>query len=137
MNGKFLKAKEVKKVLELLEKQWGFTKKLDYVWFLSNKQNLYIVNREFAHVDVSTLRISSFGMYFGEITMKNDVRLSIEGSQFVGAHATKHVLELDGEQVRQWMYGNDVTVADTLLQGFYILKHDTYYLGCGSCKEGV
>ena len=135
MNGKFLKTKEVKKVLELLEKQWGFAEKLDYIWFLSNKRNLYIVNKEFSQVDVSKLRISSFGMYFAEMTLKGDLRLSIEGAQRVGVHATKHVLELDDEKVKQWMYGNDVAVAADL-QGFYILKHDNYFIGCGSCKNG-
>ncbi|PIN77279.1 hypothetical protein COV16_06985 [Candidatus Woesearchaeota archaeon CG10_big_fil_rev_8_21_14_0_10_34_8] len=136
MKGKYLNSKEVKKVLDLLNKQWGFSDKLNYVFFQSNKRNIYIVNKEFASLDASKLRINTLGMYFGEITQKGDLRLSIEGAQMIGPNVSKQVLELDDDQVKKWMYGEDVEVADDLA-GFHILKHENYFVGCGSCKNGV
>jgi NOL1/NOP2/fmu family ribosome biogenesis protein len=135
MKGSFLNKKEIKKVLKLLETQWGFVGTLDYVWFQSNKRNLYIVNRDFAILE-GELRINTLGMYFGEITQKGALRLSIEGAQMVAEHATKQVLELSADQVNEWMYGKDVAV-DESLQGFHIVKRGIDVLGCGSCKEGT
>jgi NOL1/NOP2/fmu family ribosome biogenesis protein len=135
MNGKYLNSKEIKRFLALLEKQWGFVGTLDYVWYQNNRRKLYIVNKEFASLDQALIRVNTCGLYFAEITMKGDLRLSIEGSQMIGKTATRQVLSLDAEQVKHWMYGDDVSV-DASLQGFYLLKSGDSFIGCGSCREG-
>ncbi len=136
MQGSFLKSKEVKRIVQLLNKQWGFTGALDYIWFQNNKRRLYIVNKDFALLDQTKLRISTIGLYFGEITLKGDLRLSIEGSQIIGPDASRQILELNDEQLLHWLHGDDVAV-EANLHGFYLLMHNDYFLGCGSCKDGT
>ena len=64
MNGNFLNSKEVKKILEQLEEQWGFTESLDYAFFMNNQRRVALVNRDFALVADAKLRLNSLGLYF-------------------------------------------------------------------------
>ena len=81
----FLQNKEVKKILELINKQWNaqldWVK--DYAFLLSTKDNLYIINREVDNIDFTKLNINAIGLYFAELK-NGEIRLSIEGSQLVG-----------------------------------------------------
>lgn len=136
MRGKFLQSKDIKKIYVQLEKQWGFSGTLDYLFFVSNKNKIYIVNKELAQVDASKLRVNTFGLYFGEIMKNNDIRLSIEGAQLVGPHATKNVVALDNEALRHWMYGEDVALK-TDAGGYVILMYEKYIVGCGYVRDGT
>ena len=135
MEGEFLAKKEVKKVLEKVEEQWGTTVTGEYLFFKNNKRKLYIVSKEFAQIDRDKLRINSIGLYFCEVTEKGDIRLSIEGSQMLGPSATKNVLEVNEKQVKEWLYGEDVAYEGES-KGFVILKYGDYFVGCGKHKEG-
>ena len=130
-----LKSKEVKQIKEMIKQQWGFTKKLDYLFFLSKKDKLYIASRDILDADLSKTRINSIGVYFGEYRQdRKELRLTIEGSQMIGPSAKKNILELDDQEVIQWMKGKDIE-RDFNMQGFVIIKHNTDYLGCGKIKE--
>ncbi len=136
MRGKFLPNKEVKKISAQLENQWGCTGTLNYLYFLSNKNKIYIVNKDLAHVDVSKLRVNTFGLYFGEIMKNGDIRLSIEGAQLIGSHALKNVIALDNEALRHWMYGEDIALK-TDITGYVILTYEKYIVGCGYVRDGT
>jgi len=90
-NLKFLNKKEIKNILDLIRKQWDCDAKLDYVFSMNEKGKIYIVNREISEIDLSKLRISSIGLYFGTLVEGSSLRLSIEGSQLVGPKAKKNV----------------------------------------------
>lgn len=136
MQGNFLAKKEIRKILEQLEKQWGFAEELDFLFFQNNRDRISLLNREYAQLDVLKLRINSAGLYFCEIMKNGEVRLSIEGSQIVGPFASRNVLDVSQEQAKQWLYGQDLEiVAD--VSGFVILRFGAYYIGCGRYKDGV
>lgn len=129
-----LNSKEVKhRILKRLENQFGFKKKLNYYFFESNKDKVYIIGKDMQLVDLDKLRIDSIGMYFGTFAHEK-LRLSIEGSQIIGPYATKNVLELNDEEFEKWLKGLDFEL-ETELEGFVLVKHGEDFVGCGKVKN--
>jgi len=133
-NLKILNSKEKKEILKMLEKQFGFKQKLDYVFLKNNKDKIFIVNKDFSEIDLSKLRINSVGLYFAR-QINNDIRLSIEGSQIIGKKASKNIIELSKEEMMDWLRGNDLN-KETKSKEFVLLKHENDFLGSGKCAEG-
>lgn len=131
---KFLTSKELKPILALLKEQWGFEQTLNYAFILSDKERIYIINRAVEMIDFSKLRINSLGLYFAEFR-NNELRLSIEGAQLIGTHATKNVVEINHDELKQWLRGEDLEKQSDV-QGFVIIKYGNDFLGCGKIKEG-
>ncbi len=130
-----LNAREKKRINQLLEEQWGFARKLDHVYLLTAKNRLFFVNQDIERLNLQGLRVSSVGVYVGELLQERELRLSIEGSQLVGHHATKNVVALDALQARLWLKGQDLDMK-TESNAFVILKHGDDFLGCGKAKSG-
>ncbi|MFT4303444.1 MAG: methyltransferase RsmF C-terminal domain-like protein [Candidatus Woesearchaeota archaeon] len=134
-----LNRKEAGKILEQIEKEYGCNPKsllIDrYTFFQSDKNKIYIVNNLIKEFDFSQMRINSFGLYLCEINRGN-IRLSIEGSQLLGKHCKKNILEIDEEISKQWMMGNDIP-SEKEFNGFVIIKNNNDYMGSGKYKEGV
>ncbi len=137
MNGNFLNSKEVKRILEQLDEQWGFTEDLDYAFFMNNQRRVALVNRDFAVVADAHLRINSLGLYLCEVMENGEIRLSIEGSQLIGPHASKHVIDVDFVSAKRWMFGEDLEIPFGDVTTFVILKCGNYFLGCGRYKNGI
>ncbi|MBS3106713.1 hypothetical protein J4419_03560 [Candidatus Woesearchaeota archaeon] len=129
-----LNARQVRGILANLKERFGFEGKLEYVFLLSDKERIYIVNPEIARLPLDKLRVNTFGMYFGE-WKRGEARLSIEGSQLIGPRCSKNVLELDEERMKLWLRGYDVPLS-YLDRGFVILRHETDFLGCARALEG-
>lgn len=134
----FMKSKEVKDFLGRLEKHWGcdlksFYKK--YIFVRSEKDRIYLANKEVMHMDFAKLRVNSIGLYFAQVK-EDQFRLSVEGSQMIGRIATKNVVEISQEQAKQWFRGEDVDTELKENSGFVILKHNKDFIGCGKIKEG-
>lgn len=127
-NLKILNGKEIKRILAMLEKQWGFIEPLDYAFLETEKSKIYIANKEIFNLDLSKLRINSIGFYFAEV--RDGIRLSIEGSQIVGPKATKNVIELNENEKKEWMSGLDLD-KETDCTGFVIIKYKDDFLGSG------
>ena len=120
-------------MLELIEAQWGAKLNLSYAFLKNNKNRIFVVNRGISNIDLSKLRINSIGMYFCDI--ENEIRLSIEGSQIIGPKSTKNVVEIDEEQAKKWLKGEDLEVKGDY-SGFVILKNNDDFFGTGRFKEG-
>lgn len=130
---KILNSREIKKIKEQLQEQFGYSE-LDYGFLMNEKGKIYLINKEIAQVDISQLRIDTYGMYFGEF--KNEqIRLSIEGSQLIGPHATKNILEISKEQSRDWLRGRDLEI-ETELSAYVLVKSGKDFFGTGRLKEG-
>ena len=131
---KFLNSKETKEILKLIEEQWGAKLKLDYILIKNSKNRIFIVNKDTSKIDFSKLRINSIGMYFCDL--ENEIRLSIEGSQIIGPKSTKNVVEIDEEQAKKWLKGEDLEIEDKgNYHGFVIIKHENDFLGTGKFKD--
>jgi len=127
-NLKILNKKEIKNILDIIKKQFGADFKSDYVFLISEKNKIYIVNRDIERIDLSKLRVNSYGIYFGELR-NDELRFSVEGSQIIGKIAKKNVVELDDKNLKDWFNGLDLDMEFD--RGFVILKHKDDFVGCG------
>lgn len=133
-NLKPLKAKEAKNIRKLIKDQWDAELDEDIVFFMNTKeQKIFISNREIATVDFDKFNINTIGLYMGEL-YKEELRPSIEGSQLIAKTAKKNILEINEDQAKEYMKGNDIE-KETGLEGYIILKSKKDILGATRKKE--
>ncbi len=132
MNVRVLNSKEKKEILEIIENQFGFIFDTDRVFF-KNHEDLFLVNREAFDRVQPSWRVNSMGVYFGEVK-NNQIRLSIEGSQFVGEHAKKGILDIPSSIVGDFLAGATLPFEheDT---GYVIVRYGKDFIGCAKVKE--
>ena len=119
---KVLNTREVKKILNWLKKHYGIKElKIDKAFLKSTKDKIYLISRKISELEAKNLRINLIGMYFAK-EEKNGIRLSIEGSQIIGPEATKNVIQLDEQQISDWIKGKDIEY-NARVEGFVIIKH--------------
>src|SRR3989344_48905 len=130
---KILNKKEVKGILNKIKEQHGIENlDLNYVFLKNYEDKIFITNRDIERVDFERLKINNIGLYFCAIE-HDEVRLTIEGSQIIGRSAKKNVVELNDEQTKKWLKGEDIEM-ETDSFGFVILRHDNDFLGTGRFK---
>ncbi len=133
-----LNSREVRVIVEKLEEQYGCTLKLDYVFLKNQDDRIFIIGRDVELIDYDELRINTLGLYFGEISKNGEVRLTIEGSQMIGMHAQKNVVELPVEHVRAYFQGKEIELSlDIKGQPFVLLKYRTDFFGAAKYKDGT
>ena len=133
-NIKILNKNEIKAILELIKNQWGASADMTYAFLKTDKGKIYVVNSDISRLELGKLRINSIGLYFAEIR-DGGIRLSIEGSQIIGPKSKKSVLELNDNEAKEWMRGNDLEMKGDF-SGFLIIKHKEDFLGCGKYANG-
>jgi len=135
---KILNSKEKKKILQLIESQWGVKMRSELVFLQNMKSRIYIADRGFAEISTEHLRLETVGMYFGTLE-HGELRLSFEGSQMIGPDATKNVVVLSRSEMLSILKGEDID-KPRLEPGFVILAYasekGTDYLGTGRVKGG-
>jgi len=122
-----------KPVLKLLEKQFGIKEKLNYTLLKNNENKFFIVNNRAFEIDQKKLRINSLGLYFASLE-NNELRLSLEATQMFGKKANKNILNLNEEQLKEYMLGKNITV-DNSNNSIVILKHKDDFIGCAKQKD--
>src|SRR3989338_8387694 len=132
---KILNSKEIKEIRNLIEEQWGARIKLDYGCLRNRKNRIFVISRDISAINTSALRLNSAGMYFCEVDAKG-IRLSIEGSQLIGARATKNIVELNDDETKKWFKGEYIKKESESCKGFVILKHNNDFLGTGKYANG-
>ena len=126
---KWLSSKEVKRILKQLKEEYEAEPLLDYQFLINHEDKVYIINNEIKNINFSILRTNTIGLYIGRL-VKNELKLSIEGSQLIGPEAKKNVLEVDDKQARDWLKGVEIEYKGDL-KGFVIIKNKDTYIGCG------
>lgn len=133
-NLKFLKSKEIKQVRELLEEQWGYEGELDYAFLMSAAGDIFALNKDIGDLEFEKLRVNSAGLYFAELR-NDELRLGIEGSQIVGPKAKKNIIDISGEQLRDYLKGAYIDT-ESNERGFVILRNNSDFFGCSKIKNG-
>ena len=132
-NLKFLNRKETKPIIKMIKEQWGAEAELECFFLKNTKDKVFIINRKISEVGIERLRINSLGLYLGEIA-KDGFRLSIEGSQIIGPSAKKNIADINNDELRKWLKGEDLE-KETAAEGYAILRHEGDFVGCGKVKE--
>lgn len=135
INLKILNSNEKKKLLDGIKKQYNIKKlDLDYIFLRNNDNKIFILSKDFAKLDVKNIRINSLGLYFAKLH-PDGIRLSIEGSQLIGPLAKNNVINIDDNEIKLWIRGNDLTT-DKKFNNYVIIKHSNDYFGSGIFKDG-
>lgn len=77
--------------------------------------------------------VERIGVYFAKI-IREDVKLSIEGSQILKDQIKKNIFDLDSEQAEKWMKGEELNVKSGK-KGFLVMRYEDNFLGCGNASE--
>ncbi len=131
MSLNFLSPAAKRKLTSQLDEQYGITQ-IPSVLLETGKQKIRAfsgtMTRQELHEFSRLLRIESVGLYI----VKRDttgLRLGLDGTTMLGKYATQNVFEMNEEQMQTWMRGENILTK--LEKGFWILKHNTDYCGCG------
>lgn len=127
-NMNILSKTDIKKISRQLDKQFGI-EKLDqsYAYLKTSKNKIFVINRDIERINPNDFNINTAGLYIAKEEI-DGVRLSIEGSQFLGPKAVKNVLIL--EDPGSWLKGQNIEIK-TDLKGYVIVKYKNDFLGCG------
>lgn len=125
----FLNSKESKEIAKMINEQWDADFSFEDFVIRSVKDKIYIISRKLEDIDYKNYNIEQFGLYIAHINDRNEIRLSIEGSQLIGPKANKNVIEI-GKLSKLWMAGQDIPFK-TSFTGMVIVKDGKDYLGCG------
>jgi NOL1/NOP2/fmu family ribosome biogenesis protein len=120
-----------------MEDQFGVVEKLDFAFLMDQKSRIWLVHKDVNLIDFEKLRINTVGLYFAEINKYGEIRLTMEGSQLVGEFATRNVVTLKEDIVREYFKGADIDVElDVEGNPFVLLKYGGDYFGCAKHKDG-
>ncbi len=139
-----LNSKETKHILEKIRDHYGYDidkNDLDYAFLMNKDKRIYIISKDLARVPYDEMKVDGIGIYFGEL-YNEKLRLSIEGAQIIGKHATKNIHNLDYDQMISWIKGNDIEFSDVgedfVIVRYKELKTGKYdILGCGKYNKST
>lgn len=138
---KILSSRELKLINQAFSKSWDMDIRLadfGYAYLLSRKNKVYAVTKEIGQIELDELNIDTMGIYLFYWDKKT-LRLSIEGSQIFGRFAKKNIIDLDKDQMKDWLRGLDISLCLDDADSFHIIRYkDEYnddYLGSGKIKD--
>lgn len=129
-----LNSKEIKRILKWLKEYYGIKElKIDKGFLKNTKDKIYLISKKISELETQNIRINVIGLYFAK-EEKQGYRLSIEGSQIIGPKSTKNIAELNEEQIKAWMRGEDIEYKDEL-ESYVLIKYKKDFYGVGIYKE--
>ncbi len=130
---KALNKKHIKELLKNIEEHYGIKElKLDYIFYQSNKGKVFLLSNKFKELNHENLNINSLGLYFANIKDR-EIRLSVEGSQLIGNKAKKNVVEINEEELKNWLTGEDLEMKKG--EGFVLIKNKDDFYGSGKITK--
>lgn len=137
---RILNSRERKELIERLSERYGYSGEFTHIVFRNTDGKHYLANRAMEEYLNEGLYIERVGVYMGQ-DQHGEFRFTIEGSQFIGPHATKGIVTITPAQRDQWMLGNDILMdqagQEELQQIFYLVRCGEDWLGCGKAKNGT
>ncbi|MEK6969985.1 MAG: hypothetical protein AABW48_06165 [Nanoarchaeota archaeon] len=134
---KILNNHEVKKIKEIILRDYGYFPEENYAYLLSEKEKIFLVNKDVARIDLEKLRIDRVGLCFAEMK-DGKIRLSKEGAQLLaqqGLEKLKNVVELTAAELKKYFLGEDLPKELGEESKFVLLKYKNDILGCAKYKE--
>ncbi|MCS7132209.1 MAG: hypothetical protein N3F65_00650 [Nitrososphaeria archaeon] len=114
-----------------LRKQYGVENPFeDLVLLAAGRGRVRATTKEALEVAKKLRRVQQAGVYIAKIS-KEDVILSIEGSQVLNGKITKSVLDLDEESAEKWMRAEVLEVRGKYEGKYVVGKCGDLYLGSG------
>jgi NOL1/NOP2/fmu family ribosome biogenesis protein len=124
--------KEKQEIERKLKEQFGVNE-IPGVLIKSGKDRIFLFTGKISENEINRISkevpIERTGLYFARI-VDDFPKLSIEGTQILKEQIKKNIFELNKEQLNNWMNGRDLQIK-TGKKGFFIMKHNGDFLGCG------
>ena len=136
-----LNSKEIRQLKQRVEIEFGYAPQEDYAYLRTEKEKIFLINKDVAKVDWDKLIVDKMGLYFGE-DLGEDFRLSKEGAQLLGAEAKKHkvklknVIDLSHDELKHYFTGADLLKDYGKQSRLVLLEYKGDILGCAKYKEG-
>jgi len=136
-----LNSKEIKQLRNQIEAQFGYFFPEDYAYLRTEKEKIFLINKDIAKVDWKKLIVDKVGLYLGE-DLGPEFRLSKEGAQLLGLAAKKHKIELKNtvelskEELKHYFTGVDLPKDCGEKSRLVLLSYEKDILGCAKYKEG-
>jgi len=125
---KILNKKQIRELMNLLDKQFGFNNGLDHVFIRDNK-DYYVTNKSLGKINFNNLNVKRIGIFFGKL-IDNNFILSIEGNLIRENNSNKNIIDMDAEEIKSWFKG--MNLRKSLDNGVYLLRYKNDFVG--ACK---
>jgi NOL1/NOP2/fmu family ribosome biogenesis protein len=136
---KILDKEEVESIERTVEKNYGTEVNLRKFLVLKTfEEKIWLVTKDLMGIDFDKLQINSIGMNFGKLKRNDKINLTVEGSQMVGAKATKNICILNEVNAQKFMQGSDVKPDKEInceCHNFSIIKFGEDILGSSLLTE--
>jgi len=128
---KILSYSERKLLQELLYQQHGVREAFEeFILIMGGDGKVRAANPETIEVARKLRKVLQIGLYVAKYRKnKNEVFLSIEGSQLLNNQISKNIVELSEEECREWMRGAPVPLSINTGSRYIVGKIDKIYLG--------
>lgn len=136
-----LNTRDIKRIKEQLIRQFGYAPTEEYAYLKSEKEKIFIINKDVARIELKNLIIDKMGLYFAE-DKGTEIRLSKEGAQLLGREAQKNKkplknsVNLSIEEVQTYFQGQDLEKDLGGENRLVLLQYEKDVLGCSRYKEG-
>jgi len=128
----FIKSKEKEKILEELNKQFGINE-IPFMLIRGGNEKIRgfsgNLTREQLDKLSQLLRIELIGIYLIKNEHENDFRPSMDGIHLLKSQITKNIIEIDDEQFKSWIRGNDLEIK--VQKGTFIISYKGDLIGSG------
>ncbi len=134
----FLANKYAKEFFKKLNEHWGCESQevlSRFAVLRSTKDKIYLMSKDVEQVELSNKRLDSIGLYFADVHDDN-IRLSMEGSQLLGPIATRNVIDITEQELKQWLRGEDLAKQGEW-EGCVIIKYGADFIGSGKYSNGT
>ena len=138
MPAEILNKKEKEKILEPLQERFGI-EKLPYLLLKTGREKIrgfsgHLSREELKHL-MDAVVVEIIGIYLLKEDKHEAFRLSLDGVHLLSSSLKKNILDISDEQAAHWLKGEDIEV-DKELFGFYVIKNNSDFLGCGKASQG-
>lgn len=131
-----LNQKQLNEIYKNLKEQFGISNIPGWIMKLG-EEKLFLFSGDATYEEIKKLErivpVERIGVYFAKI-IREDVKLSIEGSQILKNQIEKNIFELDEEQAEKWMMGQELNLKPGK-KGFVVMKYKDNFMGCGKASE--
>ncbi|MEM5831488.1 MAG: hypothetical protein QXO40_04770 [Candidatus Aenigmatarchaeota archaeon] len=123
-------------VNEIIEKVYGLN--LDKFEIIKQKNDkVRILTKDAFHVmNAINIKVKYYGLYLGKIKRNNKFIFSLDATSLFGKNIKKNVVELNEEDIKKWLSGNEIEKNLNMNENFVVVKFKEYYLGSGYYKNG-
>jgi NOL1/NOP2/fmu family ribosome biogenesis protein len=126
---RFLNSKQKKGFFQQLSELYGYDGPSDFVIFEGGKNKFYVISADLAKLDLAKTPISYGGLYVANDS-GGDLRLTMDGAMFFGPYCTGCFVDLDKQQLDDWMRGLEID-SDLVQAQYVIARYNTMIIGCG------